>query len=51
MLRSAMGQEFSHEIYTKPLGERARKVLLVYGAELDTMGAREEGEANFNREY
>jgi hypothetical protein len=33
------------------MGESVRKVLVVYGAERGTEGAKEEGEANFNREW
>ena len=52
-LKTVTDHQFSQKIDTKPLGERTRKLLLVYGTELDTAGAKDEGESisirNFDR--
>jgi len=40
-----MYHKCTQEVYTKLMGERIRKVLVVYGAALVTEGAKEEGDA------
>jgi hypothetical protein len=41
----------TENLYETEMGERIRKVLVVYGAGRRTAGAKEEGVANFKRKY
>jgi len=47
-LRTVIYHELSQEVYTKLMGEKIRKIIVVYGVALVTAGSKGEGEANFN---